>query len=120
MHASGFFGHDGDGRVTAGGQSGSWGSCSGQEITRTKLVNLDTLLISTGTIREVPEKSVRACRTQIVTEVGDAAKMVRNWGGGVLEGGTMTLLHRVVFYGNHMQSIEDLATLMGTKVVVEG
>ena len=92
----------------------------GQEITRTKLVNLDTLLISTGTIREVPEKSVRACRTQIVTEVGDAAKMVRNWGGGVLQGDMMTLLHRVVFYGDHLQSARHMADLMGMKVVEEG
>ena len=46
--------------------------------------------------------------------------MFLNWGGGVLEGGVMTLLHRVVFYGNHMQAIRDLATLMGIKVVVEG
>lgn len=92
----------------------------GQKITRTKLVNLDTLLISTGTIREVPEKSVRACRTQIVTEVGDAAKMVRNWGGGVLEGGMMTLLHRVVFYGDHLQSARHLADLLKMRVVEEG
>jgi hypothetical protein len=92
----------------------------GQDITRTKLVNLDTLLISTGTIREVPEKSVRACRTQIVTEVGDAAKMVRNWGGGVLQGDMMTLLHRVVFYGDHLQSARHLADLMKMRVVEEG
>jgi len=92
----------------------------GQKITRTKLVNLDTLLISTGTIREVPDKSVRACRTQIVTEVGDAAKMVRNWGGGVLEGDMMTLLHRVVFYGDHLQSSRHLADLMNMQVVEEG
>ena len=92
----------------------------GQKITRTKLVNLDTLLISTGTIREVPEKSFRACRTQIVTEVGDAAKMVRNWGGGVLEGDMMTLLHRVVFYGDHLQTSRHLADLMKMKVVEEG
>ena len=92
----------------------------GQKITRTKLVNLDTLLISTGTIREVPEKSVRACRTQIVTEVGDAAKMVRNWGGGVLEGDMMTLLHRVVFYGDHLQSARHLADLMNMRIVEEG
>jgi L-fucose isomerase-like protein len=91
----------------------------GQEITRTKLVNLDTLLISTGTICEVPDKSVRACRTQIVTEVNDAAKMVRNWGGGVIDGDMMTLLHRVVFYGNHMQSAQHLADLMQMKVVEE-
>ena len=92
----------------------------GQKITRTKLVNLDTLLISTGTICEVPDKSVRACRTQIVTEVGDAAKMVRNWGGGVLEGDMMTLLHRVVFYGDHLQTARHLADLMKMRVVEEG
>jgi len=92
----------------------------GQKITRTKLINLDTLLISTGTIREVPEKSVRACRTQIVTEIDDAAKMVRNWGGGVLEGDMMTLLHRVVFYGDHVQSVRHLADLMKMRVVEEG
>ena len=51
----------------------------GETITRTKLVNLDTILASTGKIIEVPEKSVRACRTQIVTEVRDAAKMAANW-----------------------------------------
>ncbi len=92
----------------------------GQKITRTKLVNLDTLLISTGTIKEVPDKSVRACRTQIVTEVGDAAKMVRNWGGGVLEGDMMTLLHRVVFYGDHLRTARHLADVMKLKVVEEG
>ena len=92
----------------------------GQKITRTKLVNLNTLLISTGTIREVPEKSVRACRTQIVTEIGDAAKMVRNWGGGVLEGDMMTLLHRVVFYGDHLQNARHLADLMNMQIVEEG
>jgi len=92
----------------------------GQKITRTKLVNLESLLISTGTIREVPEKSVRACRTQIVTEVDDAAGMVRKWGGGVLEGDMMTLLHRVVFYGDHLQSARHLADLMKMQVVEEG
>jgi hypothetical protein len=92
----------------------------GQKITRSKLINLDTLLISTGTIREVPDKSVRACRTQIVTEINDAAKMVRNWGGGVLEGGMMTLLHRVVFYGDHLDSARHLADLMNLRVVEEG
>ena len=92
----------------------------GQKITRTKLVNLDKLLISTGTIREVPDKSVRACRTQIVTEINDAEAMVRNWGGGVLEGDMMTLLHRVVFYGDRVQSARHLAELMQMDIVMEG
>ncbi len=94
----------------------------GERITRAKLVNLDTILLSTGKIIEVPEKSVHGCRTQIVTEVKDAAKMLFNWGGGVLDEtvGAMTLLHRVVFYGDHTQSVYHLAHLLGLKVVEEG
>ena len=94
----------------------------GEPITRAKLVNLDTLLLSTGKIVEVPEKSVHGCRTQIVTEAKDEAKMLFNWGGGVLDEtvGTMTLLHRVVFYGDHTQSLYHLAHLLGLKVVEEG
>ena len=52
--------------------------------------------------------------------VADASKMVRNWGGGGLEGDMMTLLHRVVFYGDHLQSAQHLADLMNMKVVEEG
>jgi len=32
----------------------------------------------------------------------------------------MTLLHRVVFYGNHVKDMERLGHLMGFKVVREG
>jgi hypothetical protein len=45
--------------------------------------------------------------------------MFLNWGGGVLEGDVMTLLHRVVFYGDHLQSIRDLGVLMGFRIVEE-
>lgn len=92
----------------------------GQPVTRMKLINLDTVLLSTAEIIEVPEKSFRACRSQIVTRVKDAAKMMFNWGGGVLEGDMMTLLHRVVFFGDHAQSVRHLAHLMKLKVVEEG
>ena len=92
----------------------------GQTITRTKLVNLDTILASTGKIIEVPERSVHGCRTQIVTEVRDAAKMVANWSSVLETEDAMTLLHRVVFYGDHMDSVHHLARLMGMKVVEEG
>ncbi len=92
----------------------------GQQITCAKLVNLDTMLISTGKITEIPNYDDRGCRTQITTEVADARKMADNWGGGVLgKEGMMTLLHRVVFYGNHLQDMRDLGTLMGLKVVEE-
>ena len=92
----------------------------GQVITRTKLVNLDTILASTGEIIDVPEKAVHGCRTQIVTKVRDAAKMAAGWSSTLETEDAMTLLHRVVFYGDHMQSIRHLANLMGLKVVEEG
>jgi hypothetical protein len=92
----------------------------GQTITRAKLINLDTILTSTGKIIEVPAKSVRACRTQIVTEVRDAAKMVANWSSVLETEDAMTLLHRVVFYGDHMENVQHLARLMDMKVVEEG
>jgi len=92
----------------------------GETITRTKLVNLDTLLISTGKIIEVPKRAVHGCRTQIVTEVRDAAKMAANWSSVLETEDAMTLLHRVVFYGDHMTDARHLAPLMGIKVVEEG
>ena len=92
----------------------------GETITRAKLINLDTILASTGKIIEVPEKSVRACRTQIVTEVRDAAKMAANWSSALETEDAMTLLHRVVVYGDHMDSLQHLARLMKLNVVEEG
>jgi hypothetical protein len=92
----------------------------GETITRTKLINLDTILASKGKIIEVPEKSVHGCRTQIVTEVRDAAKMAANWSSVLETEDAMTLLHRVVFYGDHVDSVHHLARLMGMKVVEEG
>lgn len=92
----------------------------GQTITRTKFVNLDTILASTGKIIEVPKQSVHACRTQIVTEVRDAAKMAVNWSSAIDSEDAMTLLHRVVFYGDHLDSAQHLARLMGLRVVEEG
>ncbi|MHC4521702.1 MAG: hypothetical protein ACYTAS_24175, partial [Planctomycetota bacterium] len=71
-------------------------------------------------IIEVPEKSVHGCRTQIVTEVRDAAKMAADWSSALETEDAMTLLHRVVVYGDHIQSVHDLARLMGIKVIVEG
>jgi len=45
--------------------------------------------------------------------------MFHNWGGNVLKGGVMTLLHRAVFYGDRLEDIRRLADLMGFKVVEE-
>ena len=98
----------------------------GQKITFTKLVHLDTLLMFTGKIIEVPKVpkgEERGCRTELVAEVDDAHKLLANWGGGAL--GTSAKdyyasLHRVAYYGDHTQTIRHLGHLMGLKVVVEG
>jgi len=98
----------------------------GQKVTFTKLVHLDTLLVFTGKIIEVPEVpkgSERGCRTELVAEVPDAAKLLFGWGGGALGKSAKDYyasLHRVAYYGDHRQSIRHLAHLMGLRVVEEG
>jgi len=94
----------------------------GQMVTCAKFVNLDTMLISTGKIFKITHDEL-GCRTQFWTKVKDADKMFHNWGAGIIKGGkgaVMTLLHRAVFYGDHMQDIKNLSVLMGFNVVEEG
>ena len=88
----------------------------GQTITCAKLVNLDSMILSTGKITEIPDFDDRGCLTQIVTEVADARKMLDNWGGGLVDG-WVPQLHRVVFYGDRTPGIKHLSTLMGFKIV---
>ncbi len=91
----------------------------GQVVTCAKFINLDTMLISTGKIFKITHDEL-GCRTQFWTEVADARKMFHNWGAGILKGGIMTLLHRDIFYGDHLENIKKLGVLMGFKVVEEG
>lgn len=90
----------------------------GQPITCAKLINLDTMLISTGKIIGNPDLD-RACRTKMATKVANARKMLDNWGCGVVEGGMVEHLHRVIFYGDRLQNIKHLCVLMGLKVIEE-
>jgi hypothetical protein len=93
----------------------------GQQITCAKLVNLNTMLLSAQKIIEIPDFDDRGCRTQCTAQVADAWAMLANWGSGILEReGMMTLLHRVVFYGDHVHNVRDLCQLLGVKVVLEG
>jgi hypothetical protein len=55
-----------------------------------------------------------------VTEVKDAAKMAANWSSALETEDAMTLLHRVVFYGDHMDNARHLANLLDMQVVEEG
>lgn len=80
-----------------------------QAITCAKLVDLKTMLISTGTIIDNPDCD-RGCRTKITTKVADAKKVMNNYGGG---------LHRVIVYGDRVNAVKDLATLLKFTVVEE-
>ncbi len=82
----------------------------GQVITMAKLINQDTMLVSTGTITSNPE-SDRGCRTKIATRVVNARKLLEGYEGG---------LHRVIFYGDRVRAVRHLAGLMQFKVVEEG
>jgi hypothetical protein len=90
-----------------------------QPVTCAKLVNLDTMLICPGKIIET-SRSPLACRTQFTQSVADARRLFLNWGEDVIQGGVMTLLHRVVFYGDYMKPMQTLGDLMGFKVIEEG
>ena len=97
----------------------------GQKVTFTKLIHLDTLLVFTGKIIEVPKVpkgEERGCRTELVAEVDDANRLLADWGGGALGKSAKDYyasLHRVAYYGDHTRSIRHLAHLMGLKVVEE-
>ena len=82
----------------------------GELITAAKLADLETMLISTGTITGNPDTD-RGCRTKITTRVTDAREILDNYSAG---------LHRVIFYGDRVQNIKHLGVLMGLKVIEEG
>jgi hypothetical protein len=91
----------------------------GQPVTCAKLVNLDTMLIVAGKIIET-STSPLACRTQFAQSVPNAERLFLGWGGDVIQGDTMTLLHRAVFYGDYMAPVRTLGDLMGFQVIEEG
>ncbi len=101
----------------------------GEAVTMAKLVNLDTMLAVPGKITETGSSPL-ACRTQFTQSVRDARHLFLNWGGGAIVppsvvgdisqyAGAMPMLHRAVFYGNHMRGIRRLGDLMGFKVIEE-
>ena len=89
----------------------------GQRVTVAKFVpflhfvrgQVSRMLISTGEIIGNVDTE-RACRTHVQTKVKDAKKMLKNYSGG---------LHRVLFYGDWVEEIEDMGKLLGFEVVFE-
>lgn len=95
----------------------------GGPVTVAKFADAQRMLISTGeALGNVDDE--RGCRTKIRTRVTDARKLLRNWAGPMNTGpampGTRDLLHRVVFYGDHVSGIERLGQLTGFQVLNEG
>ncbi|MCC6858493.1 MAG: hypothetical protein IT158_08025 [Bryobacterales bacterium] len=101
----------------------------GEPVTMAKLVNLDTMLAVPGKITETGASPL-ACRTQFTQTVRDARHLFLNWGGGAIVApgspgdlsqyaGAMPMLHRAVFYGDHMRGMKRLGDLMGYKVIEE-
>jgi hypothetical protein len=95
----------------------------GQIITCAKVVNDDAILVSTGKIiaGKEPEFDDAGCRTQITVAVnGDAKKMLENWSKDITHArDARSLLHRVVFYGDHTRMVDYLSHLVGFKVIQE-
>jgi len=81
----------------------------GQKITMARYLGTDTMLVSTGEITDTPVLD-RGCRTKITTRVADARKVLRQYTGG---------LHRVIFYGDHVEDIYRLSRFLGFNVVEE-
>ncbi len=81
----------------------------GQRITMARYLGTDTMLISTGEIVDTPVCE-RGCRTKITTRVNDPREVLRKYTGG---------LHRVIFYGDHVNDIYRLSHFLDFKVVEE-
>jgi L-fucose isomerase-like protein len=96
---------------------------AGEPVTVARFAGPKKLLVSTGeAVGNVDDE--RGCRTKIRTKVADARKLLAGWSAELNAGGPMPgtrdLLHRVLFYGNHLEAIERLGRLTGFRVVREG
>lgn len=96
---------------------------AGEPVTVARFAGPKKLLVSTGeAVGNVDDE--RGCRTKIRTKVTDARKLLAGWSAALNTGpampGTRDLLHRVLFYGDHVEAIERLGRLLGFQVVHEG
>jgi hypothetical protein len=80
-----------------------------ETITVARFTEPGKLLASTALVTGGGD-SDRGCRSQIRTRVADAEKWLQNYTAG---------LHRVIFYGDHMKTLERMGRLLGFEVVKE-
>jgi len=83
---------------------------SAETVTVARFTSPRRMLVSTAEVTGPVTDSDRGCRTQIRTRVSDAERWLQSFSAG---------LHRVVFYGDHVRSIERMGRLMGFEVVRE-
>lgn len=82
---------------------------AGETITVARFADPGKVLASTAVVTGGGD-SDRGCRSQIRTRVVDAEKWLQNYTAG---------LHRVIFYGDHMKTLERMGRLLGFEVVRE-
>jgi L-fucose isomerase-like protein len=99
-------------------------------ITLAKFSGPQVLFVSTGEVMGNIDVD-RGCRNKMRTRVSDAQKLLRNWSlvniatdqrparSWDFRQETMEGLHRVVFYGDHVEMIERLGRLTGFRVFHE-
>jgi len=78
-------------------------------VTVGRFVGASKFLISTAEVIGTVDNP-RGCRTKIRTRVSNARKFLEGYSAG---------LHRVVFYGDHVASVERFSRLVGVQVVRE-
>ena len=94
----------------------------GRDVTWVKLAHNNVFLVTTGRLIDDYDSGIQGCRTKMVAEVtsSSARELLGNWGANILGRDPMTLLHRVLFYGNHLDDFRDIAQLMGLQFMIEG
>ncbi|MFN7992846.1 MAG: hypothetical protein U0Q18_04560 [Bryobacteraceae bacterium] len=82
---------------------------AGETITVARFADPSRMLVSTAEVIG-PGDNQRGCRSQIRTRVADASRWLHNYSSG---------LHRVIFYGDHIRTIEMLGRMMAFGVTHE-
>ena len=82
---------------------------AGETITVARFAEPAHMLVSTAEVIG-PGNDQRGCRSQIRTRVADASKWLYNYSAG---------LHRVIFYGDHVRTIEMLGRMLAYRVTRE-
>jgi hypothetical protein len=94
---------------------------AGEPITVAKFADAGKMMVSGGEALGNVDNE-RGCRTKIRTRVPNAKLLLANWSAALDSQkmpGTRDLLHRVVFYGDHLEGIERVGRLTGFKVIRE-